>query len=649
MPHFHRLIGPAGAERCLKIRDGDLGHAQLLGPQAKIMVPPHTASSCLVESPAEQAINDGAAAQRDHDAAESRGVWDRIGRGVQVWLGIGDAAPSGGPVAADDTQVDHFHGAYGATVTGNVLANGGDPISAGEISLLVGPAHGTLTLNPDGDFCYLPDDGFYGLDRFWYQVPTEGQGIEQEEVCLFVDAPPPTVPHAREAAFTTPGGEALTGDLIGVEHDSTPVAAYVLEQPQHGTLNVSESGTFEYVPDDGFSGVDSFMHRIVDENNEDAVAIVTIQVGESTELRDDLSAGPAAATDGLEAVEEELWEAVTDLHTSALGVISLQADGSLVFAPADDLGDGEITFAFQTTSTTGARHVTRVRVVSQVSHQETSPGSSEARLQQAAEHGQIALCVDGVFHYRSNPEWCGEDGCSYVLQNTAPPAYEEVTLTFHVQRFEQTRAFDHPWDDPHFVQAPDKRFDILGWAGSIYNMVSTPGLHCNAQFIDWIRPGVTLVGQLGVCLGDLRLDIRPYAPPLINGQPQGKSIHTDAGSVTYSECGEVDIQSDHLALRVISTSCQGVDFLTVSLTRVDPTQDDRVHGLWGQTIIRDHERECEHVETVGDDGARHRSDRGDRECLELYEVAELFSTTPHHRLADRFFLFHDQPPASAAD
>jgi len=52
-------------------------------------------------------------------------------------------------------------------VLGNDRDGDGDPLSA-----LVGsrPGHGTLTLNPNGSFRYLPADGFAGVDRFSYRA-----------------------------------------------------------------------------------------------------------------------------------------------------------------------------------------------------------------------------------------------------------------------------------------------------------------------------------------------------------------------------------------------------------------------------------------------------------------------------------------------
>lgn len=80
-------------------------------------------------------------------------------------------------------------GCMAELVTGNVLDNNVDPDgSQPSASTAVGPAHGTLILDEDGSFAYVPDDGFSGVDRFWYQVDHGNGYVEQIEVCVSVDA-----------------------------------------------------------------------------------------------------------------------------------------------------------------------------------------------------------------------------------------------------------------------------------------------------------------------------------------------------------------------------------------------------------------------------------------------------------------------------
>jgi hypothetical protein len=52
-----------------------------------------------------------------------------------------------------------------------VLANDSDPDGDALSAVLVaGPSHGTLTLNPDGSFSYIPATGFAGADTFTYRA-----------------------------------------------------------------------------------------------------------------------------------------------------------------------------------------------------------------------------------------------------------------------------------------------------------------------------------------------------------------------------------------------------------------------------------------------------------------------------------------------
>ncbi len=59
-----------------------------------------------------------------------------------------------------------------ATVSGSVLNGDSDPDSASAITVTgnTAPANGTVTMNPDGTFTYLPAAGFSGTDSFQYTV-----------------------------------------------------------------------------------------------------------------------------------------------------------------------------------------------------------------------------------------------------------------------------------------------------------------------------------------------------------------------------------------------------------------------------------------------------------------------------------------------
>jgi len=54
-----------------------------------------------------------------------------------------------------------------SSVMSNVTDVDGDVLSA---NLLNGPTNGTLTLNPDGTYDYMPNPDFNGTDSFEYEI-----------------------------------------------------------------------------------------------------------------------------------------------------------------------------------------------------------------------------------------------------------------------------------------------------------------------------------------------------------------------------------------------------------------------------------------------------------------------------------------------
>jgi hypothetical protein len=63
-----------------------------------------------------------------------------------------------------------------------------------------------------------------------------------------------------------------------VEFEGNPLTAQLVEDVQHGALNLSANGNFSYVPDPGFVGTDQFTYVAFDGDDESAPATVTIEV-----------------------------------------------------------------------------------------------------------------------------------------------------------------------------------------------------------------------------------------------------------------------------------------------------------------------------------------------------------------------------------
>jgi len=101
--------------------------------------------------------------------------------GVAGWIGtfVGvtgdrDIDVNNAPVAIDDVYTTLENTALSVAAPG-VLGNDSDPDGdALAVSLVIGPANGTLVLNSDGSFDYTPNAGFSGVDSFDYEACDSG-------------------------------------------------------------------------------------------------------------------------------------------------------------------------------------------------------------------------------------------------------------------------------------------------------------------------------------------------------------------------------------------------------------------------------------------------------------------------------------------
>ncbi len=86
---------------------------------------------------------------------------------------------------------DAYNSTPGATVSGNVLDNDSDPegdMQTVNTTPVDDVDNGTLVLNADGTFSYVPNDGFIGTDSFVYSVCDDGtpQACDQATVYITV-------------------------------------------------------------------------------------------------------------------------------------------------------------------------------------------------------------------------------------------------------------------------------------------------------------------------------------------------------------------------------------------------------------------------------------------------------------------------------
>lgn len=265
---------------------------------------------------------------------------------------------------------------------GGVLANDFDPQGlAMTAEIVTPPEHGTLTLNSDGSFHYVPNANYHGGDSFIYRAKNSAGETTEGTATILVETVN-DVPNAGDDSFTVAaGGVVQTTAATGVmtndsDVENGPLTATLLYGPAHGTIVFGGDGSFTYTPAAGYVGNDEFFYQLNDGIANSNVARATISVT------------PAFESPNSRPV------AVNDMYT-------MLADAPFTIAASGVLANDV-----------------------------DSPGSTLlATLFAPPQHGSVTLNSDGSFTYSPQAGYVGTDSFLYwVSDGTLSSALAAVTL-----------------------------------------------------------------------------------------------------------------------------------------------------------------------------------------------------------------------------
>ncbi|MGH8886800.1 MAG: Ig-like domain-containing protein, partial [Egibacteraceae bacterium] len=264
-----------------------------------------------------------------------------------------------------------------------VLSNDTDPESDPLTAALVtGPAHGTLTLNPNGSFAYTPAANFNGTDTFTYNA-SDGTAVSNTATVTLtvrsVNDPPAGVNDAyttdEDTPLTVPDPGVLSNDT---DPESDPLTAALVTGPAHGTLTLNPNGSFAYTPAANFNGTDTFTYNASDGTAVSNTATVTLTVRSVNDA-------PVAADDSYKTSVVKSLPVLSPLKVKAPGVLSndtdvesdpltaalvtgpahgtltLNPDGSLTYKP-NLLFVGTDTFTYKASDGTATSNVATVKI-----------------------------------------------------------------------------------------------------------------------------------------------------------------------------------------------------------------------------------------------------------------------------------------------
>jgi uncharacterized repeat protein (TIGR01451 family) len=179
-------------------------------------------------------------------------------------------------------------------VSGNVGTNDTYPQGATFAQTGTPPAHGTVTVNPDGSYTYTPGTNYVGADTFQYQVceqPLPGGDANDPNLCSTATVTVTiggTAPTANPDSATTPQNTAVTTNVLANDTVApggaplNPASVTVTTQPAHGTATCDTIGNCTYTPAANYSGLDSYIYQVCDTSTPtpqcaSAVVSVTVQ------------------------------------------------------------------------------------------------------------------------------------------------------------------------------------------------------------------------------------------------------------------------------------------------------------------------------------------------------------------------------------
>ncbi len=296
------------------------------------------------------------------------GLSDAKGGTTSGTVTLSVAAVNDPPIASSDAAAIPEDVLLVRTVPG-VLGNDAD-IDGDVLEAVVEtpPAHGTLALNANGSFTYMPGANYYGSDGFAYTLRDPSGASDAAAMNLTITAvnDPPS---AASDGFVTNEDNVLTISAPGVlgndtDIDGDPLTAAVVTPPQRGTLVLAAAGGFTYTPDRDANGSDSFTYKARDASGAEDVETVVLFVA----ARND---PPAAQNDAFAAVEDTPLTIAppgvlgndADIDGDALsasvaappahGVLQVGADGAFVYTPAPQYNGGD-TFTYTVRDPSGA-------------------------------------------------------------------------------------------------------------------------------------------------------------------------------------------------------------------------------------------------------------------------------------------------------
>ncbi len=363
-------------------------------------------------------------------------------------VSVNVAAVNDAPTTAGDTAT----GSEDSPITGQLAATDidGDALTFG-LAQNGGPAHGTVTVNPDGSYSYTPAANYNGTDSFTYTV-SDGQGGTTTGTVTLNVTPVNDAPTTSGGATAGTEDQSVAGQLAATDVDGDTLTFGLAPNgaPAHGTVTVNPDGSYSYTPAANFNGTDSFTYAVSDGNGGTTLGTISITVDPANDAPTTSGATVAGQEDGSIAGQvtghdidgDALSFGLAPNGAPANGTVTMNPDGSFSYTPAANF-NGTDSFTYTVSDGNGGTTTGTVSVnVAAVNDAPVTSGG-EATIAEdgsvtgqlvasdvdgdaitfgvaqngAPSHGAVTVNPDGSYSYTPNPNFVGTDSFTYQVSD----------------------------------------------------------------------------------------------------------------------------------------------------------------------------------------------------------------------------------------
>uniref|UniRef100_UPI0031CE1669 Ig-like domain-containing protein n=1 Tax=Chitinophaga sp. TaxID=1869181 RepID=UPI0031CE1669 len=263
-------------------------------------------------------------------------ISDGNGGTATVTINITVTPANDAPTGTDQNITTNEDTPYNGSVVGSDAD--GDALTYAKAT---DPSHGTVIVNSNGTYTYIPNADYNGPDSFTITIDDGNGGAVIITINITV-TPVNDAPTAFNQIVTTPEDTQYAGSVIGTDADGDALTYSKASDPAHGTAIVNADGTFTYSPNANYNGPDLFTIQLNDNHGGTTTVTITITV---TPVND----APTAADQTITTPEDTPYNgSVTgndvdgDVLTYAKatdpshGTVIVNSSGTYTYTPATD-------------------------------------------------------------------------------------------------------------------------------------------------------------------------------------------------------------------------------------------------------------------------------------------------------------------------